>query len=254
MQGRLAERRKQRLHEEWLNRGAYVQYFPPQEPPLVLPNWKGNPDRCGCGCGKVRHNRANSANWWESLSPGLLWETRFLLPLFRDLYVFLWYLWVPPWLAFRAVFSMRAVRDHVIAAQLENRLARAFTPVRFLFLLVLSLLLFTAASAAWSLPRIGGIVIIPLYFAAMVLLTVFMGLVMGLSAVFIASYGLVFLIGGAASILYGLSPAIGIALIVAGVGLEYESRRRRDRENREQIGRLLRIIEQRASSNAPVEV
>ena len=63
-----------------------------------------------------------------------------------------------------------------------------------------------------------------------------------------------FLIGGAASILYGLSPAIGIALIVAGVGLEYESRRRRDRENREQIGRLLRIIEQRASSNAPVEV
>ena len=245
MQGRLAERRNQRLHEEWLNRGAYGQHFPPQEPPLVLPNWKGNPDRCGCGCEEVRYSRANPVNWWESLSPGLLWETRFLIPLFRDLYLFLWHLWVLPWLNFRAVFSMRTVRDHVIAAHLGNNLVRAFTPVRFLFWLVLSLLLFTAAAAAWSLPRIGGIVIIPVYFAAMMLLTAFMGLVIGLAAVFIASYGLVFFIGGAASILYGFSPAIGIALIVAGVALEYENRRRRDKENREQIGRLLRIIEHR---------
>ena len=251
MQGRLAERRKQRLHEEWLNRGAYVQHFPPQEPPLVLPNWKGSPDRCACGCGEVRYSRSNTANWWESLSPGLLWETRFLLPLFRDLYLFLWHLWVPAWLAFWAVFSMQAVKDHVIAAQLSNKLLRAFTPVRFLFWLILSLLLFTIAASAWSLPRIGGIVIIPVYFAAMMLLTAFMGLVMGLAAVFIASYGLVFLIGGAASILYGLSPVFGIALIVAGVGLEYESRRRRDRENREQIGRLLRIIDRRTSGKLP---
>ena len=249
MQDRLAERRKQRLHEEWLNRAAYVHYFPPQEPPLALPNWKGNPDKCGCGCGEVRYSRANPANWWEFLSPGLLWNTRFLLPLFRDLYIFLWHLWAPVWLNFRAVFSMQAVKDHVIAAQLTNKLVRAFMPVRFLFWLVLSLLLFTVAAAAWSLPRIGGIVIIPLYFAAMMLLTVFMGLVMGLATVFIASYGLVFLIGGAASILYGLSPVFGIVLIVAGVGLEYENRRRLDRENREQIGRVLRIIMEKAGNN-----
>ena len=252
MQGRLAERRKHRLHEEWLNRGAYVQHFPAQEPPLVLPNWRGNPDPCGCGCGEVQYSRSNPYNWWESLSPRLLWETRFLIPLFRDLYVFLWHLWVPAWLAFRAVFSMQAVDDHVIAARLNSKLVRALTPVRFLFWLVLSLLLFTMAAAAWSLPRIGGIVIIPLYFAAMLLLTAFTGLVMGLAAVVIASSALVFLIGGAASILYGFSPAIGVVLIAAGVGLQYENRRRRDRENREQIGRLLRFIEQTPDSDLPV--
>ena len=46
---------------------------------------------------------------------------------------------------------------------------------------------------------------------------------------------------GAASFAFGFSPAIGIALVVAGVALEYESRRRRDRESREQLGRVLRI-------------
>ena len=70
------------------------------------------------------------------------------------------------------------------------------------------------------------------------------GLIWGLTAVFMASHGLVFIIGGAASILYLSSPVIGILLIAAGVGLEYESRRRRDRRNRELIGRVLRIIKQ----------
>ena len=251
MQGRLAERRKRRLHEEWLNRGAYVQYFAPQDPPAVLPNWQGNPDRCGCGCGEVRYSRSNPANWWESLSPRLLWETRFLLPLFRDLYVFLWHLWAPAWLVFRAVFSMRMFKDTVTANPLDNRLGSALMPVRLLVWSAFSLLLFLIAAAAWSLPRLGGIVIFPLYFAAMMLLTAIMGLIMGLAAVFMASYSLVFLIGGAASILYISNPLIGILLIAVGVGLEYESRRRRDRQNREQIGRVLRIIGQRPDSNLP---
>ena len=245
MQDTPPDSRKQRLHEEWLSRGAYVECFGSHEPPLVFKKWRGNPDPCRCGCGEVRYSRDNPQNQWKSLSPSLLWQTGFLFPIFRALFNVMWHLWEPVWAAFRAVFSMQAVKDHVIAAKLDNHLVRAFTPVRFLFWLVLSLLLFTMAAAAWSLPRVGGIVIIPLYFAAMMLLTAFIGLVMGLAAVFIASSSLVFLIGGAASILYGFSPVVGIVLIVVGVGLEYESRRRRDRENREQIGRLLRIIEQR---------
>ena len=79
----------------------------------------------------------------------------------------------------------------------------------------------------------------------MVLILAFVLLISAQAATRMALSGLVFLLGGAASILYGFSPAIGTALIVVGVGLEYESRRRRDKENREQIGRLLRIIEHR---------
>ena len=185
------------------------------------------------------------------MSPRLLWETGFLLPLFRDLFVFLWYLWAPFWLVFRAIFCMRMFRDTVTANPLGNKLGSALTPVRFLFWTVFSLLLFLIAAAAWSLPRLGGIVIFPVYFLCLALLTAIMGVIWGLAAVFIASYGLVFLIGGAASILYLSSPVIGILLIVAGVGLEYEGRRRRDRENREQLGRVLRIIEQRADGGLP---
>ena len=157
----------------------------------------------------------------------------------------LWELSGPVWAMFQAVFCVRAVRDHVIADPLGNKLGRALTPSRFLFWLIFSLLLFLVTAAAWSLPRLGGIVIFPLYFVGMVLLTAIMGLIWALSSLFMASYSLVFLIGGAASFAFGFSPVIGILLIVAGVGLEYENRRQRERQNREQLGRVLRIIEQR---------
>ena len=111
--------------------------------------------------------------------------------------------------------------------------------------MIFSLFLFLVAAVAWSLPRLGGIVIFPLYFVGMALLTAIMGLIWALSSVFMASYSLVFLIGGAASFAFGFSPVIGILLIVSGVGLEYENRRQRERRNREQLGRVLRIIEQR---------
>ena len=241
----LSGSRKHRLHEEWLSRGSYVDYFGSQDPSVTFKKWRGNPDPCRCGCGEVRYSRSNPENLWNSLSPKPFWEAGFLFPLFRDLFVFLWYLWVPFWLAFRGVFCVKAVKEHVIAAPLGNKLVRAFTPVRFLFWSIFSLLLFLIAAAAWSLPRIGGLVILPLYFAGLSVFTAVMVLIWGLSALFMASYSLVFLIGGAASILYLSSPVIGILLIVAGVGLEYESKRRRDRQSREQLGRVLRIIEQK---------
>ena len=245
MQDTPSDSRKQRLHEEWLSRGAYVECFGSHEPPVVFKKWRGNPDPCRCGCGEVRYRRDNPQNQWKSLSPSLLWQTGFLFPIFRALFNVMWYLWEPVWAAFQAVFSIQAVRDHVIADPLGNKLGRVLTPSRLLFWLVLCLVMFLAAASAWSVPRIGGIVIFPLYFVGMAVFMTIMGVIWGLTAVFMASYSLVFLIGGAASILYGFSPVFGILLIVAGVGLEYESRRRKDRENREQIGRLLRIIGQR---------
>ena len=239
------ESRRHRLHEEWLSRGAYVECFGSREPPVVFKKWRGNPDPCRCGCGEVRYSRSNSENLWKSLSPQMLWETGFLFPIFRALFDVLWELSGPVWAAFRAVFSVEAVKDHVIADPMGNKLGRALTPSRFLFWSVFCLVLFLLATATWSLPRLGGIVIFPLYFVGMALLTAIMGVIWGLTAVFMASYSLVFLIGGAASFAFGFSPVIGILLIVAGVGLEYESRRQRDRQYREQMGRVLRIIEQK---------
>ena len=247
MQGTASENRKHRLHEEWLSRGVYDECFGSREPPVAFPKWRGNPDPCQCGCREVRYSRSNPQNLWKSLSPQLLLETG---PIFRALHGVLWELSGPVWGAFRAVFSVEAVKDHVVADPPGNKLGRALTPWLFLFWSVFSLVLFLMAVAAWSLPRIGGVVIFPLYFVCMALLTAILGLIWGLTAVLMASYSLVFLIGGAASFAFGFSPVIGIALVVAGVGLEYESRRRRDRENREQIGRVLRIIEQKADSNS----
>ena len=251
MQDTPSDSRKQRLHEEWLSRGAYVECFGSHDPPVAFKKWRGNPDPCRCGCGEVSYSRANPQNLWKSFSLQLLWETKFLIPIFRALFAVLWELSGPVWAAFRAVYSVQAVRDHVIANHLGNKLVRAFTPVRFLFWGVFCLLLFLVAAAAWSLPRIGGIVIFPLYFVGMAVFMTIMGVIWGLTAVFMASYSLVFLIGGAASILYISNPLIGILLITVGVGLEYESRRRRDHQNREQIGRVLRIIGQRPDSNLP---
>ena len=243
--------RKQRFHEEWLSRGAFDECFGSREPPVVFKKWRGNPDPCRCGCGEVRYSTSNPHNLWESLSPNLLWETGFLFPIFRAIYGVLWELSGPVWAAFQAVFSVRAVKDHVIADPLGNKLGRALTPSRFLFWSVFCVVLLLLAAAAWSLPRIGGVVIFPLYLVGMAVFMTIIGLIWGLTAVLMASYSIVFLIGGAASFAFGFNPAIGTLLIVAGVALEYESRRRRDRENREQIGRVLRIIEQKRDNALP---
>ena len=224
---------------------AYVECFGSQEPPVVFKKWRGNPDLCRCGCGEVRYSRDNPQNLWNSLSPNLLWETGFLLPIFRALFNVTWESSGVVWAMSRGVFRLSVLRDNVIADPMGNKLGIALSPVRILVWSVFCLLLFFLAAASWSLPRLGGVVIFPLYFVGMALLTAVIGLIWGFTALFMASYSLVFLLGGAASILYGFSPAIGTALIVAGVALEYENRRRRNRENREQFGRLLRIIEHR---------
>ena len=248
MQDTPSDSRKQKLHEEWLSRGAYVELFGSHEPPVAFKKWRGNPDPCQCGCREVRYSRSNPQNLWKSLSPNLLWETGFLLPIFRAVFAVLWELSGPVWVAFRGVFRVSVLKDNVIADPLGNKLGSALTPVRILVWSIFCLLLFLIAAAAWSLPRLGGVVIFPLYFVGMAVFMTIMGVIWGLTAVFMASYSLVFLIGGAASFAFGSSPIFGILLIVAGVGLEYESRRRRDRENREQLGQMIRIIEQKAGS------
>ncbi len=190
------ETHKGRLHEEWLSRGVYDECFGSREPPLVFKKWRVNPDPCRCGCGEVRYSRSNPYNLWRSLSPQVLWKTGFLFPIFRALFGVLWELSGIVWPAFRRVFRVSVLRNNVIANPLGNKLGSALTPVRILVWSVFCLLLFLVAAAAWSPPRLGGIVIFPLYFAGIELFLALYGLIGGLSAVLMASYGLVFLLGG----------------------------------------------------------
>ncbi len=235
MQDTPSDSRKRRRHEEWLSRGAYVECFCSLDPPVHFPNWPGFPDPCRCGCRKVRYNRSNPENLWHSLSPRWLWEIGFLFPIFRALHNFIWTL---PGL-------IRAIKEVAVSDSPGIKGNEATAPVWFWTKPTVVVLLFLLYVAAWLLSRLTLVVLTPPHVVAMVLVLAFVLLISAQAATRMALSGLVFLIGGAASILYGLSPAIGIALIVAGVGLEYESGRRRDRQNREQIGRLLRIIEHR---------
>ena len=214
MQDTPSDSRKQRLHEEWLSRGAYVECFGSSEPPVVFKKWRGNPDSCRCGCGEVRYSRDNPENLWKSLSPNLLWETGFLFPIFRDLHNFIWTL---PEL-------IRAIKEVAVSDSQGIKGNGATAPVWFWIKPTVVLLLFLLFVAAWSLSRLMLVVLTPPYVVAMVLVLAFVLLISAQAATRMALSGLVFLLGGAASILYGFSPAIGVALIVAGVGLEYESR------------------------------
>ena len=67
-----------------------MELFGLREPPVVFPNWRGNPDPCRCGCGEVRYSRENPHNLWESFSPQWLWKTGFMFPVFRAMYGVLW--------------------------------------------------------------------------------------------------------------------------------------------------------------------
>ena len=69
---------------------------------------------------------------------------------------------------------------------------------------------------------------------------------MALSVIVISMSGLVFIIGGTGSILYLDYPAIGIAAIVIGVGVQYELNRRDALRKEEQLGHLVAMLRERS--------
>ena len=112
------------------------------------------------------------------------------------------------------------------------------TPVRFLTWLVLWSVLFSLWALAWSLPRLGGVAISLLDVVSMAMVLAILLVIWILPATLIGLHEIVFLIGGAASILYLSNPTAGILLIAASVRIEYENKRRPDQRHREEIGRL----------------
>ena len=92
---------------------------------------------------------------------------------------------------------------------------------------------------------------VPLYVASLMLLASLVLVIWLFAVLYITLNELVFLVGGVASILYLTNPSIGITLIVLGIGIEYESKRRRERSHREEVGRMLRIIEGARTTTNP---
>ena len=244
-----SEYRKAKRHEAWLNRQAYRRQFGSKEPVRFFRNWPGNPDPCKCGCGAVEYSRSDPTNWWQNVTPSLLWQTKLLLPVWKALYNVLWHiflvlrertLWIPSPRGFRAI---------VITNPLNHWLGTVMTPVRLITWAVVSFVVLLI----WVAALLGGVLLVPLYFLCLALLVLLILLIWLFAAVYIVLHGLVFLVGGVASILYLSNPTIGIILIALGIGIEYESKRRRDKNHREEVGQMLRIIEEAQTSTGLAE-
>ena len=240
------ERRKAALHEDWLNRQAYRKHFGSQEAVLFFRNWPGIPDPCKCGCGLVEHGRSDPANWWESFSPRLLWDAKLLIPIFASLYKVIWSLLVIFWHSFLKNFDFQRFKRVAIANPNGNKQGALILALRVLAWPLSCLVSFALCISLC----LGGVALVPLYVVSLALLVTVLLLVWVLATIYISLHGVVFLVGGAASILYLSNPVVGILLIVAGVAIEYEGRRRRDRHHREEVGRLLRFVEERTDDHS----
>ena len=234
-----SEYRKAKRHEAWLNRQAYRRQFGSKEPVRFFRNWPGNPDPCKCGCGAVEYSRSDPTNWWQNFTPKLLWETKLLLPTLWSLCVIFWrLLWT---LGKRTLWVLgpRGFRAIVINNPANRWFVTVATPLR----VVTWLLVVLFVLSLWMAALLLGVMLVPLYVVSLSFLALVLLLVWLFTMIFIMLNGLVFLVGGVASILYLSNPTIGIILIALGIGIEYESKRRRDKNHREEVGQMLRIIE-----------
>ena len=94
-------------------------------------------------------------------------------------------------------------------------------------------------ATVWILSRPGAILMIPLYFLALILVGIVLLIPLVASVIAISMSGLVFIIGGVGSILYLDNPTIGIAAIILGVAVQYELHRRERKRMEERLGYLI---------------
>ena len=120
--------------------------------------------------------------------------------------------------------------------------AIAMVTARLLVYGIIAPLTVVAWAIVWVLSRPGMILIIALYFLTLVLVVAVLSISPIISVIAISMSGFVFILGGVGSILYLDNPAIGIAAIVIGVGVQYELYRREGRRREEQFGYLIRML------------
>ena len=224
-------------HDKWLSRRLYHEMFSTEG--SAFPNWRGLPNRCTCGCESVWYDRVSPVNWWTYFTPKLLKQVNFLFPIFRSFYAVVWSL--PPviWIWFTLLRTY--CKPESLVANIDPNVNARFVVIivrLFLYGFIAPLVLVLWATT-WVLSRLGGITIFILHVVSLALLSIFMVVSAGVAGLVIAMRGLVFVIGGAASVLYSYYPAVGVSLIVVGVLVEYERNRRADRRREEQLGYLI---------------
>ena len=228
-------------HQKWLSRQMYHETF--STPGRLYFNWRGVPNRCKCGCGGVWYDRVSPVNWWTYFNPKLLIETRFLFPVFRSLYSLLWAL--PPmiWIYFQL---FRTSYEESIPAKIRTNdstsVAIGIATGRLLSYGVIAPLAIVLWITTWTLSRIGGIIVLAIHLVSLGLLIAVMAILLVTAVIAVSMRGLVFVIGGIASVTYSYYPAIGIALIVVGVFVEYERNRRNERHREERLGNLILML------------
>jgi uncharacterized protein with PQ loop repeat len=226
-------------HHKWLSRRTYHEAF--STPDKSLFNWRGLPNRCKCGCGKIWYDRVSPVNWWKYFDPTLLIRLRFLFPLFRPLYELLWH--SPPviWIAYQNAHS--GYKEEVRARVKLGSSIRAATFVAgFLVYGILTPIIVAMYAGTWFLSRVGGVAILVLHGLCLALLLALLLTLLAFAIIAISMRGIVFVIGGAASVAYSYYPIIGIGLIVVGLLLEYERYRRNELKREEQLGNMILLL------------
>ena len=232
-------------HEKWLSRRAYQETFSLPSP--QFPNWLGVPNKCKCGCGEIWHDRLSPTNWWSAFDPSThVTIVKGLFSLFR------WYhkaLWQLPTVVSSYVQIARARYNKELIDRMPPSTSTTTTTTvnrAFWYGLVVPCIALVWV-LAWIVSKPGMILIVVLFFAALVPVVTFMLIALIFSLIAISMSGIVLILAGVGSILYLKNPALGIALFVLGVGLQYEINRRAGRRKEEQIGHLIRMIRPRSS-------
>ena len=197
-------------HEKWLSRRAYQETF--STPGTMFPSWRGVPNRCNCGCGETWYDRLSTTNWWSNFNPSVYMTImRGLVGVFRAFHGVLWHL--PPEI-WRRLLMTRAgyKRDLMNRLQPGANTTIALAIARlFLYGIIVPLTVVVWASV-WFVSRPGSILLIVVFFSALVPIAIVMSIAPIFSVIAISMRGFVFIIGGVGSILYLDNPAVGIAV------------------------------------------
>ena len=181
-------------------------------------------------------------NWWTSFNlahyTSVVWR---LVVAFVALQRLLWNL--PPviWIGFRIV---RAGYKREVLARIPPgaNTSVAIIAARLLVYGTIAPLVVIVWATMWTLGRPGVVIIVALFFVTLGLTLTVLLIPLIASVIAISMSGLVFIIGGAGSILFLDSPAIGITAIVLGVCVQYELNRREGRRREEQLGHLILML------------
>ena len=227
-------------HEKWLSRRVYHETF--STPGAGFPNWRGEPNRCNCGCSEVWYDRLSPTNWWAAFNLArYISIMRELVRLLLALHKVLWHLapviWI--WLQMMRAGYKREVMNRIqpgASTTIAMVAARLFL---YGFIVPLTVI---AWAAVWGLSRPGVILMVPLYFLSLVLVAAVLLIPLIASVIAISMSGLVFILGGVGSIIYLDNPAIGIAAIIIGVCVQYELHRRERKRREEQLGYLIGML------------